>query len=595
MFNFTVLEILFLMVTFSAFSYYVNRKYMKLPDAVGMTIVSMLIVTVSHYFAYNLNLIDLIKFENHLKEFNFYDFLLNGVLLFLLFASAIKFEINNLKKWWWQITTLATLGVVISTFTIGSLVYGFVYLFSLISVEFHIPYIYCLLLGAILSPTDPPAAIAVFREMANKGTPAPQHIEVKLLGESLFNDGMGIVLFLTILGVITGKAELTVSSVSISLIIEIIGAIILGLVSGAVYRFFLKHVYEFTGIALFTLSLAIGTYIGANLLHFSAPIAVVVAGLMIGQNIKKIYDEEQIHHLHLFWDFIDEVLNASLFALIGIVVLIIDFNWTLISLGIITFFCTPLGRYLSIASSFFYPNKKGKVLNGSINIISYGGIRGGISLALALSVLQIGNGSNNSNVVASSLESLAIGNSLVAITFITVVLSNLIQSMTFKYVIQAYYPNSESQNYNGIKKVLQKSFNWLFKVKSQETIKQEKIVELENDILNIDNKTTKEENLVNDEKEIDKNGSIIEENTNNLNDNNLNDNIENEDQQLLDNNASSKINESSNTNENDINNNNDDEVVLNNEYDTIVKSKKTEDELEHRLAYPVDEITDDKF
>lgn len=578
------------MVTFSAFSYYVNRQYMKLPDAVGMTIVSMLIVTVSHCLAYNLNLIDLIKFENHLKEFNFYDFLLNGVLLFLLFASAIKFEINNLKKWWWQITTLATLGVVISTFTIGSLVYGFVYLFSLINGEFHIPYIYCLLLGAILSPTDPPAAIAVFREMANKGTPASQHIEVKLLGESLFNDGMGIVLFLTILGVITGKSELTVSSVSISLITEIVGAIILGLIFGIIYRFFLKHIHEFTGIALFTLSLAIGTYIGANLLHFSAPIAVVVAGLMIGQNIKKIYDEEQIHHLHLFWDFIDEVLNASLFALIGIVVLIIDFNWILISLGVITFLCTLFGRYLSIASSFFYPNKKGKVLNGSINIISYGGIRGGISLALALSVLQIGNGGNSSNTVASSLESLTVGNSLVAITFITVVLSNLIQGMTFKYVIQAYYPNSESQNYNGINKVLQKSFNWLFKVKHQESVKQEETVELENDILNIDNKTKKEENLVNDEKEIDKNRSIIEENTNHLNDN-----IENEDQQLLDNNASSKVNESSNTNENDINNNNDDEVVLNNEYDTIVKSKKTEDELEHRLAYPVDEITDDKF
>ena len=565
------------MVTFSAFSYYVNRKYMKLPDAVGMTIVSILIVTVSHYIAYNLNLIDLIKFENHLKEFNFYDFLLNGVLLFLLFASAIKFEINNLKKWWWQITTLATLGVVISTFIIGSLVYGFVYLLSLIGGEFYIPYIYCLLLGAILSPTDPPAAIAVFREMANKGTPAPQHIEVKLLGESLFNDGMGIVLFLTILGVITGKSELTVSSLSISLITEIVGAIILGLIFGIVYRFFLKHIHEFTGIALFTLSLAIGTYISANILHFSAPIAVVVAGLMIGQNIKKIYDEEQIHHLHLFWDFIDEVLNASLFALIGIVVLIIDFNWILVSLGVITFLCTLFGRYLSIASSFFYPNKKGKVLNGSINIISYGGIRGGISLALALSVLQIGNGSNNSNVVASSLESLAIGNSLVAITFITVVLSNL------KYVIQAYYPNSESKNYNGINKVLQKSFNWLFKVKCQETVEQKKTVELTTNIISSDNKKINEKNVDNVVKETNNSNYAIKENRSHLN-------IENDKHQLSnDINISYNLDEISNTNKKDT-------VISNNSYDnTIVKYEKTEDELEHRLAYPVDEITDEKF
>jgi len=454
-------------------------------------------------------------------------------------------------------------------------------LLLLIGVEFYIPYIYCLLLGAILSPTDPPAAIAVFKEMANKGTPAPQHIEVKLLGESLFNDGMGIVLFLTILGVITGKSELTVSSVSISLITEIVGAIILGLVFGIVYRFFLKHIHEFTGIALFTLSLAIGTYISANILHFSAPIAVVVAGLMIGQNIKKIYDEEQIHHLHLFWDFIDEVLNASLFALIGIVVLIIDFNWILVSLGVITFLCTLFGRYLSIASSFFYPNKKGKVLNGSINIISYGGIRGGISLALALSVLQIGNGSNNSNVVASSLESLAIGNSLVAITFITVVLSNLIQGMTFKYVIQAYYPNSESKNYNGINKVLQKSFNWLFKVKYQKT------VELTTNIISSDNKKINEKNVDNVVKETNNSNYAIKENRNHLNIE-----IENDEHQLSnDINISYNLDEISNTNKKDT-------VISNNSYDnrdTIIKSEKTDDELEHRLAYPVDEITDEKF
>ena len=297
--------------------------------------------------------------------------------------------------------------------------------------------------------------------------------------------------------------------------------------------------------------------------------------------LKKIYDEEQIHHLHLFWDFIDEVLNASLFALIGIVVLIIDFNWILVSLGVITFLCTLFGRYLSIASSFFYPNKKGKVLNGSINIISYGGIRGGISLALALSVLQIGNGSNNSNVVASSLESLAIGNSLVAITFITVVLSNLIQGMTFKYVIQAYYPNSESKNYNGINKVLQKSFNWLFKVKYQET------VELTTNIISSDNKKINEKNVDNVVKETNNSNYAIKENRNHLNIE-----IENDEHQLSnDINISYNLDEISNTNKKDT-------VISNNSYDnrdTIIKSEKTDDELEHRLAYPVDEITDEKF
>ena len=194
-------------------------------------------------------------------------------------------------------------------------------------------------------------------------------------------------------------------------------------------------------------------------------------------------------------------------------------------------------------------------------------------------------------LIASSLESLTVGNSLVAITFITVVLSNLIQGMTFKYVIQSYYPNSESQNYNGINKVLQKLFNWLFKIKHQDTVKSEETVEFTANIIDTDNKKIKEETVDDVVKETNNSKSDVEENKSHLkNKSHLNVKTENNDHQLSnDINISYNLDEISNTNKKDT-------VISNNSYDnTIVKYEKTEDELEHRLAYPVDEITDEKF
>ena len=439
--NFSILEILFILITFSAISSYLNNRFLKFPSAVGITIISMFLVLLLSSVTKTHDVVSFIDFreiEKLINSFNFYNFLVNGILVFLLFASAIKFEISNLKNWWWQISILATIGVVISAIFIGSLIWLAAMTFS----NVELPFIYCLLFGAILSPTDPPAAVAVFKSMGGK---APKHIEVKLLGESLFNDGMGIVLFLTILGIINGK-ELTATSITISLFQELFGAVFLGLLFGYGYKFLLKKMEDFTSIALLTVSLAIGSYVVASHFHFSAPIATVVAGLVIGHNIKKLYNNEQIHHLHLFWDFIDEVLNASLFALIGLVVVFINFSWELLVLGILAFICTLIGRYLAIHTSFFYPNRKGKVLNGSIPIISYGGIRGGISLALALAILQY-----------------EFGNYIVGMTFVCVILSNLIQGMTFKHMIQAFYPDDESKNYVGYKKTIQNMFNRLNK------------------------------------------------------------------------------------------------------------------------------------
>ena len=426
--SYNFLQILFLLVSFSALSSYLNSKYLKLPAAVGVTIASLVLVCVINYWNKNSSSVFLQNIQVLINSFNFYDFLLNGIIGFLLFASAIKFEITNLKRWWWQISLLSTIGVVISTLCIGGLIYGLGLLLNV-----HLPLLYCMLFGAIMSPTDPIAAVATFKDMRSQNpTAVPKHIEIKLLGESLFNDGMGIVVFLTVLGLITGgnvDESLSFSKIGLSLVKEIFGAIIFGFICGWICKYFLKQITNdnFIEVALFTLALCIGSYEGAIMLHFSAPISVVVSGLVVGHKVKQLYSEKQLHHLHLFWEFIDEILNTSLFALIGVTVVFIHFDLKSFVIGIIGFFAVLLGRYLSLVSIFIVPKMKGKILNGSIPILTYGGIRGGISLALALALLTT-NGTNKE-----------LSNLLIGMTFISVLMSNLIQGMTLKYMISAFY------------------------------------------------------------------------------------------------------------------------------------------------------------
>lgn len=437
--SFNFLQILFLLVSFSAITSYINSKYLKLPAAVGVTVAAVILVIVVNYLdrnhfgsGFTSNIQALVK------SFNFYDFLLNGIIGFLLFASAIKFEISNLKRWWWQISLLSTIGVVISTVSIGAIIYA---ICSLLNVA--MPISYCMLFGAIMSPTDPIAAVAAFKEIrqSNPNNPeaVPKHIEIKLLGESLFNDGMGIVVFLTILGyAINTQTNIdlstSVSSIFVSLTQEIVGAVILGLVSGNICKYFLKKIKgnNFTEIALFSLTLCVGSYELALMLHFSAPIAVVVAGLVVGHKVKQLYSDHQLHHLHLFWEFIDELLNTSLFALMGITVVFIHFDLQLFLLGVLGYFVVLFGRYISLITIFFVPKRYGKVLHGAIPILTYGGIRGGISLALALALLT----TKGMNVEFTNL--------LIGMTFISVLLSNFIQGMTLKHMIAAFYPTENS-------------------------------------------------------------------------------------------------------------------------------------------------------
>lgn len=430
------MEILALFGTFAAIAQYINYRFIKLPPAVGITLaglLSILILKMVDGLFSQFHILDLHSLEEGLMSLDFKKVLLDVSISFLLFASAINFEIMNLKKWWKQITLLATVSVIISTIVIGAIMYG---LLNLIAPNIDIPFWFCMLFGAYMSPTDPIAAVAVFKNLAQSrakqsnpdGTLVAnlaKHIEVKLLGESLFNDGTGIWLFMAISAVLLGK-EQTILSLGLSLTQEIFGAILVGLLLGAVGKFLIKK-SDVISVIMFTISLTALTYILSTTLHVSAPIAVVIAGLIIGHNIRKLFEHEEEHQIKLFWEYVDEIINVMLFALMSLIVLFIDWSLELVILGLITFPVIVFVRWVSVKLTFLNMVKKGQALQSSINIVSWGGIRGGISLALALSILNT-----------------PYGNQLVGITFVCVILSNLIQRMTLKHIIAAYYPNPVS-------------------------------------------------------------------------------------------------------------------------------------------------------
>lgn len=423
----TLLQSLSLLLFFALVASYINHQWLKLPSAIGITLVaatlSLIFVIGNKQFGFYTD-----QITPMIKEFDFHGFLLHGILAFLLFAGAIKVNVSAIKRWAGPISCLATFGVVISAFVCGFVLWLAVILLNTIGiVSVHLPIEWAFLFGALIAPTDPIAALGIVKDIN-----APKKLELKLVGESLFNDGTGVVLFLAILGFIQGYDQ-TFVSVSAMFIREIIGGIALGFIMGALYYIPLKTTKDYPVLLLLTLSAATSSYALAEALHVSAPLCTVVAGLFIGHKMKTAIPEDSQHHVDTFWEFIDEMLNACLFALMGLELLVINLDWTFLLLGVIGFLCTIIGRFIGVALPLF-PFKK-RILKGTIPIISWGGMRGGISLALALSIAIPGQ-----NELAQTL---------IAITFVTVILSSLGQGLTLKYLVQYYqkhYKNFESDN-----------------------------------------------------------------------------------------------------------------------------------------------------
>lgn len=419
------LQVIVIVVTLSLFTSIFNKKVLNLPPAIGIPIVSAVCAFVLQWSASNLLTnneyiyINIPKLEETVKHIDFYDFLINGVICFVLTASALKFKVSDLKTHWKPITILATLSLVACALIFGGLVFGFQYLLGS-----PVPLLVLLLLGAALGATDPIGIKGVLSSVK-----APNHLMVKLEGESLFNDAMCIAFFMTIFNIVKG-GEFTFISLVETLAYEVAIAAVIGYFAGITGLKLLRITSDdIKSLILVTALLAAGSYLIALYAHASAPIACVIAGLIVGNKWQEFIAQKDVDEVNHFWHTTEDLINSFLFTLIGLELFLIDVDIKLILCGIVVFVILHVSRFIANYSTFFlFKSVRQKSLNGSLTILSWGGVRGGISLALVLAVLN-----------EPALKDYA--SILLGYAFISVLLSGVVCGLGLPAVMNAFYHN----------------------------------------------------------------------------------------------------------------------------------------------------------
>jgi CPA1 family monovalent cation:H+ antiporter len=339
------------------------------------------------------------------SNINFEQVLMKIMLSFLLFAGALHIDAKRLRKQKWPVIVLATAGTFISTFIVSVLAY---YLFAVFNIR--IPYIYCLLFGALISPTDPIAVMGILKQAG-----IPQSLELKISGESLFNDGVGVVVFLTILeAAIKGTDKFSAESTLMLFLKEAGGGLLFGTALGYLGHFAIKTIDNYRVEVLITLTMVMCGYSLADHFHLSGPLAIIMAGIIFGSRAKKTgLSDISRDYLVKFWDLIDEIFNALLFLLIGLQMLVIKVNRDVMLVGAIMIIIVLLARYLSVSFPVIFLRLWIRFEKNAVLILTWGGLRGGISVALALSLPQAMH-----------------RDELVLITYMIVVFSIIVQGLT---------------------------------------------------------------------------------------------------------------------------------------------------------------------
>ncbi|MDG1276034.1 MAG: sodium:proton antiporter [Algoriphagus sp.] len=373
----SIFNIISILIILSAGFAFINTKFLKLPFTIGLMIIAIVFtVGITILGSFNHYILDEAKLL--IQSVDFETALLDVMLSFLLFAGALHTKLDALKKQKGPIALFATIGVVLSTFLIGSMMY---YLF--LAFNYPIDYIYCLLFGALISPTDPIAVLGILKD-AN----APKKLETKIVGESLFNDGVGVVVFIVLFKIAQqGIDSMSFGDVGLLFIEEVIGGIVLGLVAGWGAFRLMKVIDHYETEVIITLALVMGISALAHYLHVSGPLAVVVAGIFLGNKAPKIAWSETTHvYVDKFWELLDVLLNAILFVLIGLELLVISMNGDYLIFGLIAIPIALFARYIALAGPVKLFEKKLDFIPKTNLIMTWGGIRGGISIALALSL-----------------------------------------------------------------------------------------------------------------------------------------------------------------------------------------------------------------
>lgn len=402
-------DIIAILISLSAVFSWVNHRFFKLPTVIGLMLTALIMSLVLQlplpFFA-GLE----VQAAGMLAHIDFDETLLHGMLSFLLFAGALHVNLNDLAKQRWVIGILATFGVVGATFVIGG---GAYWLFAWLGLD--VPLIYCLLFGALISPTDPIAVLGILKSVG-----APKTLETKIVGESLFNDGVAVVVFLVLAEIALGDVEVTVASIATLFLQEAIGGLIFGLAAGSLAFYMLKRVDNYQVEVLITLALVTGGYAVAEHFHLSAPIAIVVAGLLIGNHGRQsAMSEQTTEHLDTFWELVDEVLNAVLFVLIGLELLVISLRGDYLLAGVLAIPLILVVRVLSVGLPITVMRRFREFSPGVVTILTWAGLRGGISVALALSL----PGGETRDL-------------LVTATYVVVVFSILVQGLSLGSVVR---------------------------------------------------------------------------------------------------------------------------------------------------------------
>jgi len=399
-----LLSISSLLLTISAIFAYINYRYIKLPTTIGIMVISLI-------FSVILVILAKLGFESGIgvtqslvKQIDFNQALMNGMLAFLLFAGAMHVNLNALLDNKWVVGLLASVGVIASTFMVGIVSY---FIFGLFG--FKIEFIYCLLFGSLISPTDPVAVMGVLKRAG-----ATKNLETKIAGESLFNDGVAVVVFLVIFGIAVNGDPVSVEHIGKLFALEALGGALFGFIIGWIALYMLKRVDEYQVEVLITLALVAGGSSAAAMLHTSAPIAMVVAGLMIGnQGRSTAMSDRTRERLDTFWELIDEILNAVLFLIIGLEIILLSFGVTQIAAGLILAVLVLGARFIAVSVPVTLLRLRRSFHPHVIKILTWGGLRGGISVALALSIPE---GPERNIIVVT--------------TYIIVVLSILLQGLS---------------------------------------------------------------------------------------------------------------------------------------------------------------------
>ena len=414
--------ILTLLIVLSAIFGFINEKFFKLPDTIGIMMITILFTLgIVIFGSLSPGMVEIAK--SLVLKLDFKTALLDIMLSFLLFAGAMHTNFDQLKIQRYPILIFATVGVVLSTFMVG---YSMHFVLHLLG--YDVKLIYCLLFGSLISPTDPIAVLGILKKAG-----VPKKLEAKIVGESLFNDGIAVVVFITIFQIAKGgEADAGISEVLHLLTVEVGGGVILGLALGFIAYIMMKAIDSYAVEVMITLAIVSGGYLVASHFHASGPLAMVVTGLIVGHDTIRDTTMSKTVEMYVdkFWEILDMFFNAILFVMIGLEMLVLEWKTQYIALGLIATLIVLIARYLSLYFPIMFFRKKLKFVKHTNIVMTWGGLRGGISIALALSL------ADNMN-----------RDLFVTITYVIVLFSILVQGLSVKkLVLKLKYKTSKVED-----------------------------------------------------------------------------------------------------------------------------------------------------